>query len=472
MTDPQRQQASELSNLFPTMASGQVPPAGLQSESPAAGSAEFLTSLLKAPGHACGHTPKYRIVGNAGHHEYPSRLGFFHMSKSDTKVSYLDTSKLCKDCLDLVVPMGYNYWSILSAGSQIGKENTSTTTHETGHAHRELKWLDAPSSATLYPQIVQARAEQLPRERSAARADMSQDPDTANPISIPGVTGASKAWKWLISQQKPFYTDQLHSIKGWTALAERIAVRDFSIARQTGTPFIPTTQQDHVGKSTLTSGTINDRTLDDIGAISTGINNTSPKDPKTTKTTRKKNAPDSAAPEPITPISPRHRPEPNTTMDLSVSLSKNLSKQESPSVLIPKEKNTPLTKSARTDKLAPGPIRPSIEHTQDAEKPVDTTAKLRKKPQPRSEEYVSTHVKTGYYWPTSKLICYRRIQPISFSNTRETTIDMNHSHSTAQSTAQAWKTTNAGWRLQSDYNLLRHNSPSRRFSAKITLLPR
>ena len=61
----------------------------------------------------------------------------------------------------------------------------------------------------------------------------------ADRVRMPAREEASKAWKWLQEQRKPFYIGQLHLIRGWSALAEWKAERDAKIAVVEGLQFVP-----------------------------------------------------------------------------------------------------------------------------------------------------------------------------------------------------------------------------------------
>ncbi|KAK7963489.1 hypothetical protein PG988_010463 [Apiospora saccharicola] len=372
------------------MASGREFPTELPADPAVPGFAGFLFRHLKGPGHDCGHFPKYRAATG---HEYPSRLGFFHSSKSECMVVYLDTSKLCKSCLDLVVPLGYNYWSILSVHNQVEKGKPSTTTQEPGSIERRKRWLDAPPSALRYPEFTQARAEQLPSEDSTARANVDQGPTIPTRVSIPQLPWASEAWQWLSSQRKPFYIDQLHMIKGWTPLAETMAERDFETAQKTGISFIPATEGNRSKMSKSTRATTKVTRPADNAATSTAISDKTLKATKTTKTTRKKSPAYSQAPDPTVTIPAGHSTESRTTEDLPISLSMGLSKQKISTSRAPKDSSTSSPKSAKTDTPNPDPIKRSGEHTQGAKQSANTSSKLQKKPEPRHDEHVSTLAK-------------------------------------------------------------------------------
>ncbi|KAK8064168.1 hypothetical protein PG996_008820 [Apiospora saccharicola] len=372
------------------MASGREFPTELPADPAVPGFAGFLFRHLKGPGHDCGHFPKYRAATG---HEYPSRLGFFHSSRPECIVVYLDTSKLCKSCLDLVVPLGYNYWSILSVHNQVEKGKPSTTTQEPGSIERQKRWLDAPPSALRYPEFTQARAEQLPSEDSTARANVDQGPTIPTRVSIPQLPWASEAWQWLSSQRKPFYIDQLHMIKGWTPLAETMAERDFETAQKTGISFIPATEGNRSKMSKSTRATTKVTRPADNAATSTAISDKTLKATKTTKTTRKKSPEDSQAPDPTVTIPAGHSTESRTTEDLPISLSMGLSKKKISTSRAPKDSSTSSPKSAKTDKPNPDLIKRSGEHTQGAKKSANTSSKLQKKPEPRHDEHVSTLAK-------------------------------------------------------------------------------
>ncbi|KAK8087431.1 hypothetical protein PG994_002405 [Apiospora phragmitis] len=371
------------------MTSGITLPTKLQSESPVAGCAESLIRRLKAPDHSCGDFPKYRIVPSQTHHDYPSRLGFFQISKSEP----VTRQSSARHVLISSFREGYNYWSILSTPNKVEKGQSSTTTQESGYAGRKSKWLDAPSLASHYPPILQARTEQVPgREGFTAGANVNQCPSISTTISIPQVPWASEAWRWLSSQRKPFYIGQLHLIKGWTPLGEALAARDFLIAEKTGKPFIPTTQQVLMKMTNSTREMTKDPKPNGIGATSTGINNEDPKAAKTNKTTkatRKTNAPSPGAPNPpatiFDPTAAIFPSQSNTTKDPPLYLSKTPGKEKLPTVRTSKDKSTSSPKITKTDIPPPDPIRPSGEHTQDAEIPSKVTGKPQRKPQSKSD---------------------------------------------------------------------------------------
>ncbi|KAK7935967.1 hypothetical protein PG985_001462 [Apiospora marii] len=394
------------------MASGTVAPTETPSGSPMAGSAEFLSRHLKLPGHACGHFPKYRILTSQPHHGYPSRLGFFHDTKSEPSVIYLDTSKLCKNCLDRVVPMGYNYWSMLSAHNYVEKgKSSSTTNHESGYAERKSKWLDAPSSASQYPQLIQARAELSPGEDSTARAVVNQNPTMPITVSIPQLSWASEAWQWLSSQRKPFYIDHLHMIKGWTSLAEAMAARDFLIVERTGAPFIPTQQRDRGKTSKVARKPAKDPRPTDVGTTSAGLNDETLKTTKTTKTTRKKSTLDPRAPDPTPATPPDHYPEFGAAEDLPLPSSIFPGKEKQPTSQIPKQKSKSSPKIAKTDTPPPDSTRPNSAHTQGEEKSAKATGKPQKKPRPRKNEHESST--KPVFSHTSD---YNRYEPLPFDS--------------------------------------------------------
>jgi hypothetical protein len=185
------------------------------------GSAEYVAARLTGRELACPHLPKYR-VGDARHQQrYPSRLGFFHASSIETRISFLDTSKLCPQCLAAVVPDGFTYWS-----TSVPLSNTSPNRV-------------ASSSDSSYPLLFQAGTEEF--HHNQLRPDSTSVPSSLRTapltIGLPCVDGAKEAWQWLQAERKPFYIDQLHLTKGWSPLAEIAAEMDSIICRAVGTPF-------------------------------------------------------------------------------------------------------------------------------------------------------------------------------------------------------------------------------------------
>lgn len=172
------------------------------------GSADYiLATLPRAPDGSirCKHLTKYRLRPGLDSY-YPSRLGFFCSIKPD--ISWLDTSKLCKECLSQIVPSGYNVWSVIGSASKDTKVSLATL---------------LPSSRR-FPSFFEAGRE---GEAPPAR------------IPLPEVAGATEAWRWLKTEAKPFYIDQLHLNKGYTPLAQNRAVGDSVISLTHGKVFKP-----------------------------------------------------------------------------------------------------------------------------------------------------------------------------------------------------------------------------------------
>ncbi|KAM0213597.1 hypothetical protein ACHAQD_009250 [Fusarium lateritium] len=164
------------------------------------GSAEFLSTFLQGRGLGCGHFPTYTTKDtNHANVQFPSRLGFLQCTGSNTLISILETEKLCLNCLQKVVPNGYNFWSNL-ADKQGG-----------GHG---LTSLQAPPSLEEYPPFIQAGTETFPEPVI---------------VPIPDVPRAKDAWAWLLQEQKPFFIDHLHLIKKLTPSVKRAAERDSNI---------------------------------------------------------------------------------------------------------------------------------------------------------------------------------------------------------------------------------------------------
>lgn len=139
---------------------------------PAPGSAELVSTQLNSRGLGCSHFPKYRVNDIQSQHQYPSRLGFFHATSPETRISFLDTGKLCKKCLDFVVLDGLHYWSMFSTlnTNTSSKEKPSPDPRATSVP--TTQWLDATSSSDNYPRLFQAGTENfsgiLPRPGNIA----------------------------------------------------------------------------------------------------------------------------------------------------------------------------------------------------------------------------------------------------------------------------------------------------------------
>ncbi|EXV03261.1 herpesvirus latent membrane protein-like [Metarhizium robertsii] len=130
--------------------------------------------------------------------------------ESEERISYLETNKLCIDCLDIVVPDGFNFWSMIAEA----RHNTNSSRDALG-----ISPLAAPPSPRNYPPLFQVTE------------------SVSVTIPIPDVPQAKAAWQWLQKERKPFYMDQLHLTKKLTPLAKRTAETDATIASHHGTSF-------------------------------------------------------------------------------------------------------------------------------------------------------------------------------------------------------------------------------------------
>ncbi|KAI1735935.1 hypothetical protein F4680DRAFT_433575 [Xylaria scruposa] len=194
------------------------------------GSAEYTATYLTTRVLGCSHPVKYHADGTQEHSKYPSRLGFFHVTSQEPRISFLDTRKLCNACLDAVVPDGFHFWSAYSI---------INGTNATESRAPEPRWLDMASSSDNYPPLVQAGTEGFPH---VSLLSGPIPPHLISPpvvLSIPKVTGAKATWEWLQTKKKPFYIDQLHLTKGWSLIVERRAKIDSMIAEQSGTAYCP-----------------------------------------------------------------------------------------------------------------------------------------------------------------------------------------------------------------------------------------
>lgn len=148
------------------------------------GSAEWTSGHLNGRGLGCSHVSKYRVDDSQNQAWYPSRLGFFHAINTETRVSFLDTNKLCKGCLDLVVPSGFLYWSMFTS------LKPSTDTSNGNPLEPAKRWLDATQPSETYLRLFQSGTEDFPQVPSLSRniAPHLITPPTV--IYIPKATGA------------------------------------------------------------------------------------------------------------------------------------------------------------------------------------------------------------------------------------------------------------------------------------------
>ncbi|OTA85832.1 hypothetical protein M434DRAFT_158164 [Hypoxylon sp. CO27-5] len=229
------------------------------------GSAEWVSIHLTSRGLSCSHFPKYNAGDFGSARPYPSRLGFFHATSVDTKLGFLDTNKLCFECLSVVVPAnGFHYWSLF-----LTLEGTSVP---------KTRWLNAESSADNYPELSQIGSgvsSQLP-----LRPGRVESRPLA--IPIPKTDGAKEAWRWIQDERKPFYIDQLHLARGWTPFAEKAAERDSAIVKAStlGSPFIPTVKPSQVEHENFLA---QQKKAESFGGILTEASPTK-KEPKLAKT--------------------------------------------------------------------------------------------------------------------------------------------------------------------------------------------
>ena len=181
--------------------------------------AEHVVRYLDEHRTTCPHISKYNV--NDFHTpRYPGRLGFFHANGS--RISYLNTNNLCVDCLDALIPTGFNFVSLYShltrpSGSDLPKRWL-----------RETQANSKTEPEDVCIEVFQCGTEAIPNIR---------------PTTIPllqGLPEAKAAWQWLEKQRKPFYIDQLHLAGRGNASAEKNAARDSLIAQKVATPFNPT----------------------------------------------------------------------------------------------------------------------------------------------------------------------------------------------------------------------------------------
>lgn len=197
-------------------------------DSPIPGSAEYVVTRLSGVELACPHFPKYRAHDVRHQQRYPSRLAFFHASSAETITSYLDTGKLCIQCLDETVPDGFNYWSTPTPSRPPGDTGTITTENTSENA------------GALPLSLFRAGTEDFHHSQARSESTSVSGHHMTAPVSIrvPGGDGAKEVWRWLKTKSKPFYVNQLHLTEGWSPQAQLAADWDSTIAEKIGTPFV------------------------------------------------------------------------------------------------------------------------------------------------------------------------------------------------------------------------------------------
>jgi hypothetical protein len=162
------------------------------------------------------------VDGSQHQQRYPSRLGFFHSSSTETRTSYIDTAKLCIQCLDAAVPDGFSYWP------------TPTLTGRVDGA-------DSKTADALVLSLFRAGTEGFSRIPLLPDGRLAPNHTPVAPVSIsvPGVDGVKGPWLWLTAQRKPFYINQLHLATGWSPQAQLAAERDCMIAGKLGARYVP-----------------------------------------------------------------------------------------------------------------------------------------------------------------------------------------------------------------------------------------
>ncbi|KAI1210124.1 uncharacterized protein F4807DRAFT_467261 [Annulohypoxylon truncatum] len=203
------------------------------------GSAEFTATYLTTRALGCSHPVKYHADHTKEHSKYPSRLGFFHVTAKEPRISFLDTGRLCNACLDAVVPDGFHFWSAYSI---------INGTSATDSRAPQPRWLDMAPSSLYYPPLTQAGIERFPHVSSSLEVIPPHLNLSRGDLPIPKVPGAKEAWEWLQKERKPFYIDQLHLIKGWSLIVERRAKTDSIIAERAGTAYHPEAQPKAQGR--------------------------------------------------------------------------------------------------------------------------------------------------------------------------------------------------------------------------------
>ncbi|KAJ1323371.1 hypothetical protein MN608_11520 [Microdochium nivale] len=189
-----------------------------------AGSAESVAGLLSSITLRCGHFPGHLANVSA---EYPSRLGFFPSSKSDNRVGFLDTQRVCTPCLKTLVPDGYNFWPM---STKLTDQTNKTTQSVQGPGSDQDCHPFIFSIGTETPGGLQYCGGLSPNVLAVQELVR---------IPIPNVPEAKEAWSWLVSERRPFYMNQLHLVHGWSPYAQVAAAFDFEIAKQHGTAYKP-----------------------------------------------------------------------------------------------------------------------------------------------------------------------------------------------------------------------------------------
>ncbi|KAI0890816.1 hypothetical protein F4806DRAFT_485141 [Annulohypoxylon nitens] len=195
------------------------------------GSAEWLSTHLTGLGFGCKHLQKYSIRNEQIDSVFPSRLGFFYnAAENNARISFLDTKKLCNNCLALVVPEGYNCW-LTSKCPSTGPQSNSLC----------LPPPSASPSLESFPLFFQAGTERLFDVHGMPRVAVKLCLQATAPVAVPmpQLPGLKEAWGWIQCQRKPFYIDQLHLTKGWNNLAQRAAERDCIIVQKHGLAYTP-----------------------------------------------------------------------------------------------------------------------------------------------------------------------------------------------------------------------------------------
>ncbi|KAG8166214.1 hypothetical protein KVR01_004766 [Diaporthe batatas] len=166
----------------------------------------------------CHHSEQYEISTDGEpvpELPYPSRLGFLQTTESGTTIRFIDLNKnLCRNCCDSLIPDGkYLVWSVL-AGASAANVVATLAALVPGDGH--------------FPPILKAGSELKDTLKNVS-------------LSIPDLPEAEEAWKWLETQDKPFYIDQLHMVVGrnMTPLARKRAAKDSAVALRYGEVFNP-----------------------------------------------------------------------------------------------------------------------------------------------------------------------------------------------------------------------------------------
>jgi hypothetical protein len=194
---------------------------------PPPGSAEYLATLLTGPEYGCPHTAHYLQPGVKS--KIPPRLGFFHASRDDDELSYIDTNKLCQACYNKALPRGFLAWSAfyMRGGVNIYREGQEY------FASGRLAGRDPD----MFPAQIQAGKERFGERTRHRPATTKKAHDMLGPseadliprddryVFIPKNEDTRAAWKFFQTAKQPFYMDLLHVHPPYRDFVEQYTVK-------------------------------------------------------------------------------------------------------------------------------------------------------------------------------------------------------------------------------------------------------